>query len=49
MWGCFIHNKVNTSLKKPEFDCKDIGDAYDCGCADEGADPGTPGTARTGI
>lgn len=22
-------------LDKPEFDCKLIGDAYDCGCADD--------------
>ncbi|KAH8731454.1 FAD-linked sulfhydryl oxidase-like protein ERV2 [Phaeosphaeriaceae sp. PMI808] len=35
MWGCMIHNKVNTRLKKVEFSCADIGDAYDCGCGDE--------------
>jgi FAD-linked sulfhydryl oxidase len=35
MWGCFVHNIVNKRLKKPEFDCKDIGEAYDCGCTDE--------------
>lgn len=35
MWGCFVHNVVNKRLKKPEFDCKGIGDAYDCGCGDE--------------
>lgn len=39
MWGCFVHNVVNKRLKKPEFDCKDIGDAYDCGCGDEKPDP----------
>jgi FAD-linked sulfhydryl oxidase len=35
MWGCFVHNVVNKRLKKPEFNCEDIGDAYDCGCGDE--------------
>jgi hypothetical protein len=30
-----IHNKVNKRLGKPDFDCKDIGDAYDCGCAED--------------
>jgi hypothetical protein len=24
-----VHNKVNKSLDKPQFDCKDIGDGYD--------------------
>ena len=31
MWGCYVHNIVNKRLKKPEFNCEDIGDAYDCG------------------
>ncbi|KAF2134019.1 hypothetical protein P153DRAFT_353231 [Dothidotthia symphoricarpi CBS 119687] len=35
MWGCFVHNIVNKRLKKPEFNCEEIGDAYDCGCGDE--------------
>jgi FAD-linked sulfhydryl oxidase len=35
MWGCFVHNVVNKRLNKAEFDCKDIGDAYDCGCGDD--------------
>ncbi|KAI8935907.1 hypothetical protein NX059_007418 [Plenodomus lindquistii] len=35
MWGCYVHNIVNKRLKKPEFDCKNIGDAYDCGCGDD--------------
>ncbi|EMD91041.1 hypothetical protein COCC4DRAFT_167401 [Bipolaris maydis ATCC 48331] len=35
MWGCYVHNIVNKRLKKPEFNCEDIGDAYDCGCAEE--------------
>ena len=28
-----MHNQVNKSLKKQEFDCSKIGDFYDCGCA----------------
>ncbi|KAF1945472.1 FAD dependent sulfhydryl oxidase Erv2 [Clathrospora elynae] len=35
MWGCYVHNIVNKRLKKPAFNCEDIGDAYDCGCRDE--------------
>ncbi|KAF2854668.1 hypothetical protein T440DRAFT_240342 [Plenodomus tracheiphilus IPT5] len=35
MWGCYVHNIVNKRLKKAEFDCKNIGDAYDCGCGDD--------------
>ena len=35
MWACFVHNVGNESLKKPEFDCANIGDFYDCGCAKE--------------
>lgn len=34
-WGCFIHNEVNTMLGKPEFDCNNIADFYDCGCAED--------------
>lgn len=34
-WACFVHNNVNERLKKPLFDCNDIGDFYDCGCGDE--------------
>lgn len=33
-WGCHVHNEVNKSLKKELFDCSNIGDFYDCGCAD---------------
>jgi FAD-linked sulfhydryl oxidase len=36
-WACHVHNEVNKSLKKKEFDCTKIGDFYDCGCA--GDDP----------
>lgn len=35
MWGCYVHNIVNKRLDKPEFNCENIGDAYDCGCGDE--------------
>ncbi|KAH8881320.1 Erv1/Alr family protein, partial [Thozetella sp. PMI_491] len=34
-WACFVHNQVNKRLKKPEFDCNNIGDFYDCGCGEE--------------
>ncbi|KAL9113691.1 MAG: hypothetical protein Q9227_002136 [Pyrenula ochraceoflavens] len=34
-WGCFVHNEVNKSKKKPLFDCTNIGDFYDCGCAED--------------
>ncbi|PYI35666.1 FAD dependent sulfhydryl oxidase Erv2 [Aspergillus indologenus CBS 114.80] len=37
-WGCFIHNEVNIMLEKPEFDCNNIGDFYDCGCAKDEED-----------
>lgn len=34
-WGCHVHNEVNKSLMKPIFDCSQIGDFYDCGCAED--------------
>lgn len=34
-WGCMVHNEVNKSLKKELFDCNNIGDFYDCGCAED--------------
>ncbi|KAF1949358.1 hypothetical protein CC80DRAFT_273501 [Byssothecium circinans] len=37
MWGCMVHNMVNKRLKKPEFNCENIGDAYDCGCGEDDA------------
>ncbi len=40
-WACHVHNEVNKSKGKELFDCSNIGDFYDCGCADdeeEGAD-----------
>ncbi|CAK4029835.1 FAD-linked sulfhydryl oxidase ERV2 [Lecanosticta acicola] len=35
-WACHVHNKVNERLKKELFDCANIGDFYDCGCAEDG-------------
>ncbi|KAF6232337.1 hypothetical protein HO173_009442 [Letharia columbiana] len=34
-WACHAHNEVNKSLEKDLFDCSNIGDFYDCGCAEE--------------
>jgi FAD-linked sulfhydryl oxidase len=34
-WGCHVHNQVNKRLGKEEFDCSNIGDFYDCGCAED--------------
>ena len=34
---------VNKSLEKEEFDCSNIGDFYDCGCAEDEADKKTGG------
>ena len=34
-WACHVHNEVNKSLRKELFDCSNIGDFYDCGCAEE--------------
>ncbi|KAK5693262.1 hypothetical protein LTR17_025157 [Elasticomyces elasticus] len=34
-WACHVHNEVNVSLEKEIFDCSNIGDFYDCGCADD--------------
>jgi hypothetical protein len=45
MWGCYVHNIVNKRLKKPEFNCADIGDAYDCGCGDDEPTASSKGTA----
>ena len=33
IWACHVHNEVNVSLKKPLFDCNNIGEFYKCGCA----------------
>ncbi|KAL6708689.1 hypothetical protein ACN47E_002385 [Coniothyrium glycines] len=45
MWGCYVHNIVNKRLKKAEFNCEEIGDAYDCGCGDEEPAESSKGTA----
>jgi FAD-linked sulfhydryl oxidase len=37
-WTCFVHNLVNERKGKPIFDCANIGDFYDCGCADDEKD-----------
>ena len=37
-WACHVHNEVNRSLEKEEFDCSKIGDFYDCGCAEDSDD-----------
>lgn len=37
-WACFVHNQVNERLQKEQFDCTKIGDFYDCGCGEEGAE-----------
>lgn len=37
-WACHVHNEVNKSLKKEVFDCSNIGDFYDCGCAEDEAE-----------
>lgn len=46
-WGCHVHNEVNKSLMKPIFDCSDIGDFYDCGCAEDADQDDTASTAKT--
>ncbi|KAI1638461.1 ERV/ALR sulfhydryl oxidase domain-containing protein [Biscogniauxia mediterranea] len=42
-WACFVHNQVNERLKKPMFNCNDIGDFYDCGCGEDDAKKGPGG------
>jgi FAD-linked sulfhydryl oxidase len=37
-WACFVHNQVNEAKGKPIFDCSNIGDWYDCGCAEDEKD-----------
>ena len=31
---CSVHNQVNERLKKPQFDCAQLDETYDCGCGD---------------
>ncbi len=35
-WGCVVHNEVNKSLGKAEYDCAHVDEEYDCGCGDDG-------------
>lgn len=35
LWLCAVHNEVNKSLGKPEFECDKLDQSYDCGCGDE--------------
>lgn len=35
LWGCHIHNQVNQRLNKPEYDCTNILEDYDCGCGSD--------------
>lgn len=35
LWLCHIHNQVNESLGKEEFDCSSVEGLYDCGCKDD--------------
>lgn len=44
-WACHVHNQVNERLKKPLFDCNNIGDFYDCGCGDDKKAAGAAGEA----
>lgn len=46
-WACFVHNEVNLSKGKEVFDCSDIGDFYDCGCAEDEEDKGGVKKATT--
>jgi hypothetical protein len=43
VWACHVHNEVNKSLKKELFDCANIGEFYDCGCADDKKKDGEKG------
>jgi len=45
-WGCHVHNEVNKSLMKPVFDCSEIGDFYDCGCAEDAEGDEMTGTGK---
>lgn len=34
-WACFVHNKVNDRLEKPQHNCSNILFEYDCGCGED--------------
>jgi len=40
LWLCYIHNLINERLEKPEFDCSNLDEAYDCGCGEQAAADG---------
>lgn len=44
-----MHNLVNERLRKPEFDCGSVTEAYKCGCADEGAGDEGAGDEGAGV
>ncbi|KAK4500214.1 hypothetical protein PRZ48_008400 [Zasmidium cellare] len=46
-WACHVHNQVNKRLSKEMFDCANIGDFYDCGCADDEDDKKEAANARS--
>lgn len=47
-WACFVHNEVNAMLDKPEFDCTNLGEFYDCGCGEDDEEgKGKEGTAAS--
>ena len=48
-WACFVHNEVNRRLKKPQFDCNNIGDFYDCGCGEEGGKKNEGGVGEAAV
>lgn len=35
LWLCTVHNEVNKSLGKKEFECDKLDESYDCGCGDD--------------
>ena len=35
---CHLHNQVNARLEKPDFDCSNLSETYDCGCGEEPVD-----------
>lgn len=45
-WACHVHNEVNKSLKKELFDCANIGEFYDCGCADDEGEHASDGSPK---
>lgn len=48
-WACFIHNEVNQMLKKPVYDCNNLGDEYDCGCGDDDENPASAKTTGSEV